>query len=249
MLIKRAQGAVRKEVSCPLPPPVQIDDLRAPFESRSLLLQCLCHVQRGFLELLGAIRWIIAWDNDIDTNLGYVKSDVARMGIDLEKKFADWHLRQPGGRGVLIDLARDWMEVNIALYVEHEIPVHYVWTPELQLDPRFRSLSPTFLGVVGEGLLPRPLPNWVERISEPLVTTHRTDQFLQLYYPPCAPVRLSQAVKVQNFVVDFEGWKPRNIFDAETKRYMTELWFEEVSGKSNGRAWSRRIFQRYCLSR
>jgi hypothetical protein len=205
------------------------------------------------LEILGAIRWIVAWDDDNEANLGFVRKDVEAMGVDLDKRFSEWQLQLPGGRGVLIDLSRDWRDINIALYVDHGIPVHYIWTEELQLDPRFRSLNPTFLGAFGEGLLHQPLPDWVERPStgKPLVTTNRADQFLQLYYPPRAVIKLLSGVKgskMQDFVVDFEGWKARRVCNEDKKKYMKELWYEETLKKSDGHIWSRRTFHRYYRS-
>jgi hypothetical protein len=250
-LQRRVRQDNRNDVPFPVPPAVHIEN--AVFHSRLLLFQHLRSIQRGFLEILGAIRWIAAWDDDIDANLGYVRKDVEAMGIDLDKRFSEWQLRLPGGRGVLVDLARDWRDINIALYVDHGIPVHYIWTKELQLDPRFRSLNPTFLGAVAEGLLSQPLPDWVERPStgKPLVTTHRADQFLQLYHPPRAVITLSSGVqgsKMQDFVVDFEGWKARRVYKEDKKKYMNELWYEETPGKSDGHVWSRRTFHRYCRS-
>jgi len=240
-LIRRVREDVRKKVQCPLPPPVEIED--RVFDSRFDLLQYLSGIQRGFLELLGAIRWIVAWDGDIDANLGYVTKDAP----NLKTKVEEWALRRPGGRGVLVDLERDWREVNIALYVDHGIPVHYLWTPDLQLDPRFRSLSPIFLGASIKGFN-RPLPDWVERFSQPLVTTHSADQFLQLYYPPRAVSKLSSGpsgVKMETVVVDFEGWKARSMnFKNDIKEYMRVLWYDEESGKSNGQPWSQRTFHR-----
>jgi hypothetical protein len=44
----------------PVPPSVHIEN--TVFHSRLLLFQHLRSIQRGFLEILGAIRWIAAWD-------------------------------------------------------------------------------------------------------------------------------------------------------------------------------------------
>jgi hypothetical protein len=43
-----------------------------------------------------------------------------------------------------------------------------------------------------------------------------------------------------NFVVDFEGWKARDITNSQRQRYLTDLWYDEVPGTSS----SRRVFYR-----
>lgn len=100
---------------------------------RSPPVQYLSGIQRGFLELLGAIQWITAWDDNLNMNLELV---VGVKGYSVDgyqplDKISDWDLCQNGGRGVPID----WREVNITLYVDNGVPVHYMWTNEFKLSP------------------------------------------------------------------------------------------------------------------
>jgi hypothetical protein len=97
------------------------------------------------------------------------------------------------------------------------------------------------------------LPDWANCIphpTEPDLTTYSSDQFLQLVHPKDIPIeRLTQSVngvKMANFVVDFEGWKARDVFEAEKHRYLGELWYiERIIERPHGRLESRRVFHRY----
>ena len=125
-----------------LPPSSADDVLDGSFASSSAMAQHLATVQRHFLELLGALRWLMSIDDDMSANLSFVTKD---LRMDIQQRLIEWDLPQAYGRGVLVDLSRDWREINIPLYIDNGIPVHYMWTPALQADPRFRSLSPTAL--------------------------------------------------------------------------------------------------------
>jgi hypothetical protein len=223
-----------KAPGVPLPRSSPPDVLDGCFADFSAMAQRLVQVQRHFLELLGALQWLMGIDDDIDANLSYVGKDLA---LDVEDRMIEWDLPRSSGRGVLVDLHRDWREINIPLYIANGVPVHYIWTPDLQDDPRFRSLSPIAL----EAPCPGELALWAYRSVQPPITTHLADQFLQLRYPMDTPVEDKKSQnKMDAFVVDFEGWKARSVTNAQRQRYLKDLWYVVVAGPSR----SRRIFYR-----
>jgi len=217
--------------------------LDGTFQNFPSLQRRFAEIQHSFLDLLGALRWLMVIDDDAENNLNYVAK---RLGMaNIETHLIDWHLRESGGRGVLIDLRRDWMEINIPLYLEHGVPVHYIWSPTLQGDPRFRSLSPP---VVQATSLHNDA-NWAYPSSPtPLITDHASDQFLQLRYPPDCPNSVSPGapkLKLVHRVVDFEGWRPRGITNEMRKRYTEDIWFAEANGVSTeGHPFRHRIYYR-----
>jgi hypothetical protein len=217
-----------------LPPPPHPDVLDGSFDDLSIMAQRLADVQRHFLELLGGLRWLMNIDDDLAANMSFVACD---LQLDVEQRLIEWDLPQCYGRGVLVNLLCDWREINIPLYIDDGIPVHYVWTPALQADPHFRSLSPMVLDI--------PCPNdsvaWAYGSVAAPITTHLADQFLQLRYPLDTPVVKRQLrSKMNNFVVDFEGWKAHDITNLQRQRYLTDLWYIEIPGTSS----SRRVFYR-----
>jgi len=232
----------------PLPSSPDITRLSSAFNSNAELVQFLTCVQRGFLEILGAIRWLDALDDEADGILGWVTLSV---GFDAAKRLEDWMIFQPGGRGVLVDLLRDWREINIALYLEHAVPIHYAWSQTLHNDARFRSLSPLSLDASPEDVLSGSLPGWaLSEPTEPHLTTFASDQFLQLRHPLNTAVEIlkqsATGLKMTNSVVDFEGWKARDVFEQDKHRYLSELWYtERIVQNRVGQAQSRRVFHRY----
>ena len=219
-----------------LPPSSADDVLDGSFASSSAMAQHLATVQRHFLELLGALRWLMSIDDDMSANLSFVTKD---LRMDIQQRLIEWDLPQAYGRGVLVDLSRDWREINIPLYIDNGIPVHYMWTPALQADPRFRSLSPTALNAP----CPTHAASWAySSDATPPITSHLCDQFLQLRYPMDIPVDEARTqCKIDNFVVDFEGWKARSITNCQRQRYLSDLWYAEVAGVPSH---TRRVFYR-----
>ena len=45
-------------------------------------------------------------------------------------------------RGVVVDLERDWLTMNIPFWIFSNIPVFYQWTERVAANPRFQVLSP-----------------------------------------------------------------------------------------------------------
>ena len=198
------------------------------------MAQRLVEIQRHFLELLGGLRWLMSIDDDSHANLSHVAVDTQ---LDVTDRLANWGLPQQGGRGVLVDLFRDWREINIPLYIDNRVPVHYIWTPDLQADPRFRSLSPTTL----DTCCPTDAVAWAYHSNPAAITSHLADQFLQLRYPMDVPVvKIKAQSKMDNLVVDFEGWRAHPATKRQCHRYLKDLWYVEVPTRSA----SRRVFYR-----
>ncbi|TRM57353.1 hypothetical protein BD626DRAFT_574663 [Schizophyllum amplum] len=49
-------------------------------------------------------------------------------------------------KGCLVDLLFDYSQVNFELWINHGVPVYYLWNKALNVDPRFFRANPAFLG-------------------------------------------------------------------------------------------------------
>lgn len=88
--------------------------------------------KRTAVDYLGFLLWwtlsVSRWDANLDHQVVAVVRNL--------------HLHRFRRRGVLVDLERDWQEVNIPNLIQHQVPVAYLWTPTLASLPRFTGLSP-----------------------------------------------------------------------------------------------------------
>ena len=109
--------------------------LLQPFSSVQDLQAASGAAKRIAVDYLGFLNWwtasISGWDANLDMHTtSFIKA------LELHR-FRKW--------GVLIDWERDWREVNIPNYIQHQVPLAYFWTASLASSPRFTSLSPQVL--------------------------------------------------------------------------------------------------------
>ncbi|KAF7970088.1 hypothetical protein HWV62_25010 [Athelia sp. TMB] len=68
--------------------------------------------------------------------------------------------------GFIVDLAHDWLEASIGLYLRSDIPVYYQWSGSLDKDARFSALHPQYIAVkceMGDDLVRLPIDVEVHR--------------------------------------------------------------------------------------
>ncbi|KAK7018472.1 hypothetical protein R3P38DRAFT_3200841 [Favolaschia claudopus] len=124
----------------PRPPPFYYDSLYRTRETQKEACSLLASAVRSMLEHLGFIYWRISTDFDWQRDLtNYII-----------RAIEDFKLHQFGKRGVLLHLARDWKEMNVPLFLKHEVPVAYPWTLHERVDMRFACLAPSVLAALNE---------------------------------------------------------------------------------------------------
>ncbi|KAG2362869.1 hypothetical protein BDR07DRAFT_1484228 [Suillus spraguei] len=185
------------------------------------------HACRFMLSAGGYIRWLKAHrSNDIDRCL---KEHLTSQDA---KHMLSWGLDQPGGVGVILDLTRDQKEMNIGLYLRHNIPVYYPWTASAAADTALCHLSPfQFLSQADE---------WSNQ-------SPHVDFFLQ----PLLPAKRGLAVLAQNlpplthFILDFQGWIPRSISRKAGRGCFRLFYFEENLADKGPTPSYIRVFHRF----
>lgn len=170
------------------------------------------HACRFMLSASGYIRWLKAHrQKDVD------RCFRSRLTFQDKKHMQAWGLDLPGGVGVILDLTRDRREMNVGLYLQHNIPVYYPWTLSAAADSTLYHLSPSHLlssdGDCNTSSIPSP----------------QVDFFFQ----PTAPGMRGLAVAAQKLpplthqVVDFQGWIPRSIQRKAAQCCFQLFYFEE----------------------
>ncbi|KAG2335615.1 hypothetical protein BDR05DRAFT_344298 [Suillus weaverae] len=168
------------------------------------------HARKFMLSAGGYIRWLKAHrQNDIDKCL---KEHLTSQ--DVERMLA-WRLDQPGGVGVILDLTRDQREMNIGLYLQHDIPIYYPWTLSAAADSALYRLSPSYLLSMDGETSSIPSPN-IDFFFQPLLPGRRG---LAVTAPKLPPLT--------HQVLDFQGWIPRSISGKARRRCFQLFYFEE----------------------
>jgi hypothetical protein len=163
------------------------DYLEDTFINSDLALRALAKSHLFYLDFLGYLNWIhIAFEDAL------AASNVPNQIGSKKSKYL-FALQAPK-TGYLLDLQKDWGEINIPLWIENEIPVRYKWAPPYRLEPRFTRLCPEFLQAhdeLEEGVdYPEFLTNatstfpnaaryddWLQHIVHPLSNTHHSVYF------------------------------------------------------------------------
>ena len=170
------------------------------------------HACRFMLSASGYIRWLQAHRPD----------DMKRCfrehltSWDMEH-ILGWRLDLPGGVGVVLDLTRDQREMNIGLYLQHNIPVYYPWTFSAAIDSALHQLSPSYLlsSDYGHKTLTIPSPD-VDFFFQPLLPSKRG---LAVTAPKLPPLT--------HQILDFQGWIPRSISGKAAQNCFRLFYFEE----------------------
>lgn len=136
-------------------------------------------------------------------------------------------------RGVLVDLSRDWRDVNLYLLVKHNAPIFYPWTVVEAAEPRFERLSPGYAqGYLDEltatDLLPTTSTLSYSACRE-LMTAYPSvplfDHLLQTIdaeYTPDPDRHRFDGRDPDVYVCDGEGWKRRQVWSDRVKDILRE---------------------------
>lgn len=116
----------------PRPPEFDHGTLIQGFSSLEELQAAGGVCKRTAVDYLGFLSWWTSSVSHWDANLDH---DVVAVIQKLQ-------LHRFQKRGVLIDLERDWWEINLPNLLRHRVPIAYFWPSALASLPRFTSLSP-----------------------------------------------------------------------------------------------------------
>lgn len=250
-LIERATEAVCDYIEYPLDGPrpeghlIAEELLSRNWDSEASVETAFVSVRRILLDQLGLLSWQAAYQPDYAEKEGFPSIAVEIMN--------SYGVREVAKVGVIIDLTRDWREVNIDLYTTNDVPVFYLWTDVEQENPRFQRLSPSFLHAQSEGGLPAETPLSFQSTelamdsatSESIHHEHPLayDKFLQLsIVGPYHGLKAMRGTLFANFVVFFQGWKRRPVNDDALISTYLAKYASQVLSSPMGNV---RVFHRY----
>lgn len=225
-------------MSSPLPVVLDLALLNRLYESDTEAQIVANQARRCVLDHLAFLGWwtrsMSNWTNELE--------------IDIVDAIDRWSPRDRQTRGVLVDLVRDYKEINIRNLVANDVPVAYPWTRAAANDPRFAKLSPAFLlnhleyAASDHMTIDGPL-NQLPDILSLYPGIENYDEFFEDRHAPFevhAPPSANE--KVIDFIVDSMGWKRRRVpSSVELERYK-RLYFFGIERDDN---IVRRVFWRY----
>ncbi|KAH7917098.1 hypothetical protein BV22DRAFT_1135704 [Leucogyrophana mollusca] len=205
------------------------DVLKNGTDSITRLTAYVVQAQRVMQSNLAWIRWVTNSDFQLREGL------TAKRFADVRDLLARHDWNTPGGRGVLVDLQRDWREINISLPVAANIPIYYPWDSSVSSVERFFALSPVALGSCDLDVWSGPpathpdLSSPRPRIQPPVARTYYFDNFLQKIELGRAEVQKSRGQQPPLIVrvIDFEGWKSKEVEKALKPYYKRAFGYVE----------------------
>ncbi|KAF9554579.1 hypothetical protein CPC08DRAFT_766603 [Agrocybe pediades] len=184
------------------------------------------NLKRAVLDRLGWLRWVKLGIPHLLRSL----SPEDRVRLDA-KTSSFTH-----SRGYLVDLASDWNEINIPLWLTHDIPIFYKWTLEARMDERFCKLNPKLIAAdLGSEDEERVLLQDVEKDEEfylAVEATTRYDDYFQLKKPHLTDgMDLAYEADSETYLVDFEGWGRRRLLGfTDSLSYTRQFHYRTFSG-------------------
>lgn len=179
--------------------------LLCPFPTVEELQTAGATARRTAVDYLGFINWWTASISGWDANLDMHTTTVIK----------NMELHRFPKRGTLVDLEKDWHEINIPNLVQHRIPMAYPWSVSLASTPRFTSLSPHVLHAYDKCRLDKGYElhsNDLPELKDHLSVAMKYDQFLQdVSSDGCPDPDVEFDEGWWYYVVDFQGWSRRRI--------------------------------------
>lgn len=157
------------------------------------------------------------------------------------EEFDKLNIRKYEKRGILVNLSRDWMQINLPAWVAHEVPIFYPWTYKEELDERFGRLNPSvweaYRRVVWDTTFPNTtpltasIPEWEAKYSY----LAKYDGYLQeIEKDRDIGDDATDYVNVQKcYITDFRSWRRREVEDPDRQRtyvYAFAFYLSEEEG-------------------
>ncbi|KAF8074477.1 hypothetical protein FPV67DRAFT_1665239 [Lyophyllum atratum] len=230
--VRGASDQAQQSGAIYLPTPFDPYRVHEVFESKAEIIRVSAEAKRSALECLGFVNWRRS-----------LFPDTYKYWLDEEIKEIDaLELGKMPKRGILVDLERDWKQLDFTVLLKHDVPVFYRWTAELAEDSRFARFDPAILKAYHEGELTPSTsghgyidPEQDNKIFEIRSKLRKYDEFLQsvevadeiTYGDP-------SAADAKHFVVDFQGWHRREIRDKGSLVMMAEAFTARILQEAEG---------------
>ncbi|KDR65083.1 hypothetical protein GALMADRAFT_82296 [Galerina marginata CBS 339.88] len=201
-LVEEVWTTILQSSPCGLPADVNPFILDGAFRSETLLQRASADVKRSILDHVGWLRWLRAVLPEVSGKMP------SRMASRFE---TTCDMRLPS-RGIILDLTRDWTEVNVSLLLTYKVPIYYMWGLEERMEERLSKLNPHLIALAPQD--DRVVFTDEERDEaweQAASNSTRFDNYFQPRYPSTPISHESYESDAVFYVIDFVGWKRRNL--------------------------------------
>jgi len=217
-LVTSASSASLPVDSGGLPPTFDITPIDNEYKSASLLQFFAASLKRATLDRLGWLRW---WKATIPDAESLVSGTLLQQIRNATKH--DYE-----SRGYIVEIHRMWKQLNLGLWIHHHVPVYYIWGAEERLDERYSKLNPKLIaadtGIDGDRIVIYDIPlddGWLHAAA----STWKYDEFMQFRHALPVEFHLSYESDSRFFVIDFQGWKRRELPSTADPAYYAERFY------------------------
>lgn len=188
----------------PFPTPFPQDDFYAEYETPDLVMDLVARARRAMVDKLGYLNWWMACAPSMHGRL--LREDIQQCE---SLGFPHWPKR-----GILVNLARDWQQLNFPSLIRHDVPIFYPWTAAEHNDKRFARLDPAVLAAYHsfhEGdveMRSDELPLWTSNFPQ---LSQFSRHLESLRSPELTGTEVNDLRPLDYFIIDRQGWRRRPI--------------------------------------
>lgn len=202
----------------PIPEPVNHLDLTdSYYKTPEDLQRAGSGIRRGIADRLGWIAWA----------LSAVPRDIWKVNLNrIEHRALDALSRTMyRRRGYLLRPYKDWMSMNVSLWLSHSIPIYYQWSFEDSMSPNLARLNPKIVAAYTSD--DRIQLHYVEEdhyFEEAAINSQAYDDFAQPRVFDENLGSLSFETDAVFYIIDFQHWKRRELpIDSDFAEYRAAL--------------------------
>ncbi|KII89479.1 hypothetical protein PLICRDRAFT_29709 [Plicaturopsis crispa FD-325 SS-3] len=152
----------------------------------------------------------------------------------------EWRVEESPRRGFLVDLTRDWREINLPFWIKHGVPTFWMWGDTEDSEPRFARLSPATFAVTDYDRYPEQQPViGSTHVPPPVIYTappadtdpYRYDKYLSLRHFDTrggTPMPNRRKGAIQHYVIDFDEWRRRPVTKPQQKALFRKVFFQDT---------------------
>ncbi|KDR77390.1 hypothetical protein GALMADRAFT_51145, partial [Galerina marginata CBS 339.88] len=125
----------RFPIGTPRPAPFDITQLAKGFVSIRELQKAGAASKRAILSRLGFLSW---WMSSVSKWYQVISDETVNRIESLRPRFGR-------KKGYIVDFEEYWREVNVSLWLKHQLPIYYRLTWTMRRNPRFTKIDPRLI--------------------------------------------------------------------------------------------------------
>ena len=231
-----------ERLPCPvkIPPFFPLDRLAKVYPTQKMVQINAAKVKCSILHALAFLSWwttvIVTWEKNLsDGAVSIISSLLSTVKVK---------------RGVTCNLERDWSTINLPLYIQHSVPLFYLWNFEARADNHFSRLNPALnltYWAVRQGTALSLAPDIEEEdLNKIARQAIKLNHFFQEAFTYRSVNDPSILPTYTFFIIDFKGWKCRLIkYDKTTLTSLAKLYYYGVLHEDDDGSYKTIVFWRW----